>query len=341
MKKILGFVVVVLAGWLLITLVAPRGDAEPARIFKSSTDCRACHTAIFDEWEASHHAMSWVNPAVRFLSNDFAKEDCIDCHAPRPLFETGLGERVLPRATRRMEGVDCISCHQLPAHPDGTPGGMAGGIQSDQAPCKPEERRELAQPDFCSSCHNQHLTVDQWRGSSFATGPDRKDCNDCHMPIVKDADGQHRSHRFPGGDVLEMVQRAVTLEGAAKDGAWQVTLTNVGAGHSFPTDERSRAADLFWRPLAEAGASPAEWRHMHRMRSPYRDEVDVPETLLAADEARVLLVTTESEGAGDPVPTSQAIEVALFYKRSPYWLDPERPDPDQEAQLVTRVELRP
>jgi len=340
MKRLIGLLVVVLAGWLLFTLIAPQSAAEPARIFKSSDDCRACHAEIYDEWQASHHSMSWTNPAVRFLSNDFAKEDCIDCHAPRPIFETGLGERVLPRATRRLEGVDCISCHQLPAHADGTPGGMAGGIMNEGAACKPEERRQLAQPDFCASCHNQHLTVDQWRSSSFATGTNPKDCNDCHMPLVDGPGGKHRSHRFPGGDVLEMVQCAVTLTGSAKDGAWSVSLANVGAAHSFPADERSRAADLFWRPLVAAGEQPGPWQHLHRIRSPYRDEVDVPDTLLKPDEVREIPVTTEDEGAGEPVPASQAIEVALFYKRSPYWLDPAKPDPEAEAQLVTRVELR-
>ena len=77
------------------------------------------------------------------------------------------------------------------------------------------------------------------------------------------------------------------------------------------------------------------------MRSPYRDEVDVPDTLLGPDEVRTRPVTEESEGAGAPVAATRAIEVALFYKRSPYWKDPAAPDPDNEATLVHRVELRP
>lgn len=344
MKAAFGIFVLALMGWLSFALVAPGGKTAPARIFSSSKDCRECHTAIYNEWQASHHAISWTNPAVRMLSNDFANEDCIDCHAPRPIFVTGIGERVLPRATRRKEGVDCISCHQLPENPDGSPGGMAGSIMNSRAACKPTERRALAQPDFCSACHNQHKTVDQWRSSSFAAGIDKKDCLDCHMPVVETDGVSYRSHRFPGGDVFKMVQSAVTLEGAAVDGNWSVTLTNVGAGHSFPTDERSRAVDLFWRPLnpdTNATKEVVPWRHLHRMRSPYRSEVGVEETLLLADEARKIPVTTESEGAGAPVPANKAIEVALFYKRSPYWLDPEQPDPENEAQEIARVELRP
>ena len=35
------------------------------------------------------------------------------------------------------------------------------------------------------------------------------------------------------------------------------------------------------------------------------------------------------------------IEVALFYKRSPYWKVPEEPDPEGEAELVHRVVVEP
>lgn len=341
MKKVLGVVVILLAGWLAVSLLTKETEAAPPMNFTSSQDCRACHADIYAEWEASHHAISWTNPAPRLLSNDFAKEDCIDCHAPRPLFVTGIGERVLPRATRRVEGVDCISCHQLPPHADGTPGGMAGTLTNMAAPCKPEERRELQSPDLCAACHNQHETVNQWRESSFFEGINQQDCLDCHMPWVESENGRHRSHRFPGGDVLAMVQSAVELTGAVQDGNWVLTLENVRGGHSFPTDERSRAADVFWRPLAAAGETPGPWRHLHRMRSPYRDEVDIEVTLLRADEARAIPVTTATEGLGDPIPATQAIEAALFYKRTPYWLDPEHPDPDNEAQLVERIVLEP
>ena len=341
MRPLLGGLVLLLAAWFGYALMTDETVAAPPMNFTSSQDCRECHADIYAEWEQSHHAISWTNPAPRLLSNDFAKEDCIDCHAPRPLFVTGIGERVLPRQTRRVEGVDCISCHQLPPQADGTPGGMAGTLTNMSAACKPVERRELQSPDLCAACHNQHKTVDQWRGSSFFEGLDQQDCNDCHMPIVESENGRHRSHRFPGGDVLAMVQSAVELTGEPVDGQWVVTLANVRGGHSFPTDERSRAADVFWRPLAAEGAQPGPWRHLHRMRSPYRDEVDIEDTLLLADEARRIPVTTATEGAGEPVAADQPIEVALFYKRTPYWSDPENPDPDGEAQRVHRIVLEP
>jgi hypothetical protein len=109
-----------------------------------------------------------------------------------------------------------------------------------------------------------------------------------------------------------------------------VEVENVGAGHSFPTDERSRAADVFWRPKADP---PQPWRHLYRFRSPYRDELGVTNTLLLAHETRALpLEDPEARGA---------LEVALFYKLTPYWKDPARPDPEVEARLVHRLELAP
>lgn len=341
MKQTFGLIVLIFAGWLAFALVAPKSEAAPARTFSSSKDCRECHSQIYDEWQQSHHAISWTNPAPRLLSNDFAKEDCIDCHAPRPIFVTGIGERVLPRPTRRNEGVDCISCHQLPTQDDGTPGGMAGSVTNANVACKPEVRRDLQRVELCSACHNQHKTIDQWKASSFSKGINKQDCSSCHMPLVAsigEGSGQHRSHRFPGGDVLDLVKTAVTLEGGPEDGNWVVTLTNVGAGHSFPTDERSRAGDIFWRELDMEGA---QWKHVHRMRSPYRDEVDVLDTLLLADEARRIPIFSEPEEIGEAIAADKPIEVALFYKRTPWWLDPDNPDPENESQLVTKVELRP
>jgi hypothetical protein len=317
-----GLVLLALAGWLLKALVVPAEPPAPARAFESSSQCADCHAQVYEEWSGSQHAMSWTNPAVRDLSNDFANTDCIDCHAPRPVFETGIGNRVLPRAARRVEGVDCIACHQMSAEGGGVH--MAGTLTDPSAACRPVEVRELTRPDFCAGCHDQHETVKQWAASEW---PDRgMDCLACHMP--ERPDGSGRDHTMHGGTSLANLEKAVELRGVRAGSGWTIELENVGAGHSFPTDERSRAADVFWRPAGEE-----TWRHLHRMRSPYRHEVDVPDTLLAAHELRLLpLEDPEADGP---------VEVALFYKRSPYWEDPDAPDPDREATRVHLVELAP
>jgi len=325
-RALLGFAVLAITAWILVAVFSPADstDAAPA-VFTSSAQCQECHAEVYSEWQQSWHAQSWEDPDVRSLSNDFSNTDCIDCHAPRPIFSTGVGKRVLPRSSRRSEGVDCIACHILPE------GGVAGTIERPSAPCGPRARVELQRADYCGVCHDQHKTVQQWKTSEyFEQGIG---CIDCHMPFRNGDANRGRDHRCLGGHDLELVRSAVELRGVREGEAWVVEIENVGAGHSFPTDERSRAVDLFWRPLVEAGATPSPWQHFYRLRSPYRHEVDIVDNLLLVHETRRLPLAAEGSGG--------AVEIALFYKLTPYYADPQNPDPEREAQLVHRVELRP
>ena len=324
-RTILGLLSVVLGLWLIAGVFLAPSRAEAARSFDTSYSCRDCHSEVFAEWEGSQHSIAWTNPAVRLLSNDFANQDCIDCHAPRPIFVSGIGERVLPRASRRVEGVDCIACHLLPENPDGTPGGMAGTITNSNAACRPVQKVELQRVEFCAGCHDQHKTVEQYKNSEWpARG---EDCLSCHMPYRNGDVNSGRDHRCLGGNSLPLLKSAVELRGVRSGEHWNIELENVGAGHSFPTDDRSRAADIFWRPTVGTGT----WRKLYRFRSPYRFEVDIEDNLLLAHETRVIpLIDDEATGT---------VEVALFYKRSPHYEDPEAPDPEREAVMVHSIVL--
>lgn len=322
-RPIVGSLVALLALGLLWLVFRPEPAAAEPRAFTSSRECIACHVEPGAEWEGSWHAQSWNDPDVRALSNDFANADCIDCHAPRPVFETGVGARVLPRSARRAEGVDCITCHLLPESSAGT---VAGTIDAPSAPCRPVATTDLARAEFCASCHDQHQTVQQWRASRWAA--EGIDCVDCHMPYRDGDPSRGRDHTMHGAHSLELLRQAVELRAAREGSGIVVEVENVGAGHHFPTDERSRAADVFWRPLATDGDEPVAWRHLHRFRSPYRDETGVEDTLLPAHETR--RVTIEDAPAG-------AVEVALFFKLTPYWEDPRHPDPEREARRMFTV----
>lgn len=324
-RALLGLVVLVLAAAAVFAVFRPGVPEAAPTVFRSSSECRDCHAEVYGEWEGSWHAQSWTDPDVRALSNDFANTDCIDCHAPRPVFETGVDQRVLPRVARRQEGVDCIACHALAGADEGR---MAGTLERLDVPCRPKAVPELSRPEFCAPCHNQHQTVTEWLVSRYAA--EGIGCIECHMPFRDGDPNRGRDHTMHGGHSLELVRSAVDLRARREGESVLVEVENVGAGHCFPTDERSRAADVFWRPL-RAGAGP--WRHLYRFRSPYRDEVGLSSTLLAAHETRVIpLEDPEAQGP---------IEVALFYKLSPYWADPAQPDPDKEARLVERLELLP
>lgn len=318
-RAIAGLVVLALGGWALAAIFnTPDVVIVPVQ-FESSRQCAECHATQFAEWEPSWHAQAWTDVEVRKLSNDFANTDCIDCHAPRPVFETGITNRVLPRFVRQIEGVDCIACHM---QPDGR---VAGTVDNPNVACRPVANRELVQPDFCGGCHNQHGTIDQWKASRFAQpGPEFKSCIDCHMPLRNGDPAQGRDHTMHGGHDLELVKSAVTFTAARVEGVALVTIENVAAGHNFPTDERSRAADVFWRPLGEVA-----WRHLYRFRNPYRYEVGLPNTELAAGAKVELKIEDEAARGG--------VEVALFFKTTPYYADDAHPDPEREAALLHRV----
>lgn len=325
-RRALGLLLVLVGGGALFAVFRPDPPEVAATLFTSSSQCSACHAEVYREWEGSWHARAWTDPDVRTLSNDFANTDCIDCHAPRPVFETGIGQRVLPRSARRTEGVDCIACHALAAAPGEAPR-MAGTLERNDVPCRPRAELDLSRPEFCAPCHDQHLTVQQWRASSYAT--QGIGCLDCHMPFRGGDPNRGRDHTMHGAHDLELVRRAVELRALREAGGVRVEVENVGAGHHFPTDERSRAADVFWRPLGE----PGPWRFAYRFRSPYRDEVGVSDTLLPAHEVRTIVL--------DAPAAAGAVEVALFFKLTPYWTDPEHPDPEREARLVHRVVVEP
>ncbi len=340
MRWIAGILVLIVVGLLLANLFGPgpKPDPVPAGGFVSSQQCQECHAQVYEEWNASWHSKSWTDPDVRALSNDFANTDCIDCHAPKDVFTTGPGKRVLPRGDRRNQGVDCLACHRLP---ESMGGGVAGTMDHSGAACRPQIRTELARVEYCGSCHNQHNTVDQWEASKYAIkGEGYKDCRDCHMPVR--ADGSGRSHHFKGSHDMELIRSAVTLRAERSADSVLVSLENHGAGHAFPTDERSRAADIFWRKTPADAEQTGGWTHLYRIRDPYRSEVDIPRTLVDAGET--LEVSIDVPAGEGP------IQVALFYKLTPYYRDVESgeaipyatiTEPSLDAQLVQRVEVQP
>ncbi len=326
-RALLGFALLGLGAWLLYSLlVTPPPPADPVE-WTSSRECATCHAQAYEEWRESWHAQSWTDVEVRRQSLDFSNKDCIDCHAPQPVLISGLGERVLPRQTRQIEGVDCITCHLT------RDGRIAGTVDNPSVACRPIATRELIRPEFCSGCHNQHGTVDQWKASRFAApGPSYQDCLSCHMPFRDGDPSKGRNHTMHGGHDITLVRSAVELRAVRAADGVVVEVENVGAGHNYPTDERSRASDVFWRAIGPDSV-PGAWTHLHRFRNPYRHEVGMPNTELPAGE-KVRLVIEPALSRGE-------LEVALFYKLTPYYADPERPDPEREALLVHSRRIAP
>jgi len=245
---------------------APPAAAAAREPFSKAAECKSCHEAEYAEWQQSMHGKAWTDPMVQGLSNGFRMSECIDCHAPMPIQQTGISARVAPRQHSRGDGVDCLTCHLMD---DGVSVAATRAADTSKTPgaCKPVVVKEMSQPAACAGCHNQHYTVDELAASGV-----KETCSDCHMATADRNGTPGRSHLFPGAHSLAMHQKGVTLDLALKDGSVVATVANVGAGHQIPTDARHRSYNLFLSAWDERGNQLVADKMIKEFRLYYRDD---------------------------------------------------------------------
>jgi hypothetical protein len=247
------------------TPAAGRAPTKPA--FLTAAQCGACHKEIYEEWKASYHGQAMVDPLFLKISDGLKQEECIRCHAPVPLREAENWETPIARTDRREDAVTCLTCHQAGGQVTGPFQGLTGACR----PVYDPDQRDVTK--MCFACHNQHKTGEEWLTGPYAPDApeprlvEAKTCLDCHMPAVDRPlvpGGPVRSgrrHTWPGGHSMDQLKKAATLEVETKptgDGdtaGVRVTtwVTNVGAGHSIPTDARHRSFDVYVRLWDAAG----------------------------------------------------------------------------------------
>lgn len=318
----LGLLVVVIgafAGSIAFLNGGERASAQAGHQarWESSKQCQECHADLYDEWYGSHHQIAFTNPEVRLLSDDFRKEECMDCHLPRPLAVTGFGKRTLPRRTHFNEGVSCITCHLAPD------GGILGRNNRPEVPCQPQASTDFSMVEACASCHNQHGTTDQFLASHFAE--QGNNCSTCHMPEVERVrpDGgkyMGRKHVWDGCHSIDSLKSAGKFEVTVDDDELVLSLSNVGAGHNFPTEERHRAVDMMYRFIKAADGEQlaTEWQRAYRFRQPYRDEQEPinagnkpgENTQLAAGASKAVRVKVPAGAV--------SAEARLWYRLTPF-----------------------
>lgn len=340
------------AGFIAYGLLVPAPEsAQPStQQFISSEQCKSCHAEVFTEWSNSWHAKSYVDEEVLKLSNHYQNEQCIDCHAPRPVFETGIGKPPLPRMSRRSEGVDCISCHAIGSN-------VAGASKNKTAACFPIYQPDLSSPPHCGGCHDQHFTVQEWKATPFAN--EGKTCVSCHMLRKTRANGAAgMDHSCPASHDPNEIKKAISLNIKIENNTLHVKVKNIGAGHHFPTDERSRAADLLVKfPAMSSGANdtPERIERLDRYRNPYRHEVGASATLPYREESPLLEKRPESTLLPFGVERSYSLqlpaapgtaEILLIYKTIPFPADPaevvndKKSFEDKKAFIIFREEIR-
>lgn len=310
------FVATVLLG--LVSAIEPSGRPQPARQGSSITNpgprpghdvmqsafCADCHPAIYAEHEQSTHGRAFTDPEVRLATARFDLNDCIVCHTPRPIFETGVGQNPTRRYHGLEEGNTCMSCHWKPDY-DYT--SFHGGSE-----CRLAFHPDVGTVQACASCHRNHGTPYQWERSPLGKGTGRV-CMDCHMAVVERpvaVGGPVREvvkHDFPGARSESQVDRAYGYTATIDGNVATITIQNKGAGHNFPTELKQRSVESL------VVVRDIEGKEVGRSRKVFRDPYKRPYGL----ELPVNTQIPSGQSRQHRVPLSVAagtVETTLFFK---------------------------
>ena len=206
----------------------------------TSEYCGTCHPAMYAEHAMNTHGRAFTDPEVRLATGNFDHGDCIRCHTPRPIFETGIGLNPVRRHYGLEEGNTCMTCHW---QEDTDYANFVGGLE-----CKDAFDPRVGTVEACASCHRNHGTPYQWELAPNGKDTGR-DCMSCHMQLVERpvAVGgpvrRVRQHVFPGARSEEQVRKAYDYEARVDGNEVVVTIANTGTGHNFPTELKQRSLE--------------------------------------------------------------------------------------------------
>src|SRR6185503_6893958 len=178
-------------------------------LVSTSRFCGTCHPADYAEHQQNTHGRAFFDEEARLATRGFRREDCIRCHTPRPVFETGIGMTPMQRWTNLEEGNTCMSCHGRENYDYSR---FVGGKE-----CKGAFEPEVASVAHCASCHRIAGTPDQWSRAEHGKQAGRV-CIDCHMPLVTrpvaigEPPRQVRSHVFPASSNEAQLRKAYGYE---------------------------------------------------------------------------------------------------------------------------------
>jgi HEAT repeat protein len=245
----------------------PSGGAREQHLQRvmSSRFCADCHPDIYAEHEQNTHGRAFTDEEVRLATGRFSQGDCIVCHTPRPIFETGIGMNPMRRHYGLEEGNSCMTCHWRPEQDYST---FRGGAE-----CKTAFDPRVGEVEACASCHRNHGTPYQWELAPKGKAAGRT-CVDCHMAqVVRPvAVGQQprrvRSHQFPGSRSEEHLRRAYTYDARIDGSEVVVRIENRGAGHNFPTELKQRSVESLVIVRDAGGAEVGRSRMV--FRDPYK-----------------------------------------------------------------------
>ncbi len=238
--------------------------AHEQAVMKSSY-CAACHPAAYAEHEQNTHGRAFTDEEVRLGTGRFSQADCIICHTPRPVFESGIGQNPIRRHHGLEEGNTCMTCHWREGQDYSR---FTGGAE-----CGTAFDPRVGSVEACASCHRNHGTPYQWEESPNGKAADNL-CIDCHMPSVQRpvAVGgpvkSTRSHVFPGSRSESQLRRAYSYDAKIDGNEVVIRIENSGAGHNFPTELKQRSVESVVVVRDASGMEVA--RSRMTFRDPYK-----------------------------------------------------------------------
>ena len=207
-----------LLGWLMtMILILPPSSwaAEMGKFtyddFKKPRQCGACHHEIYQEWEQSLMAQSFIHPwddveyfklalsqALKLEKVAGVKAGCVACHGPLAFLTGDIPPKQPQWGTRANEGVSCEICHSITGSAGKEPFNFSYEIEPGEvkygnrrdARAKFHETKYSAfvrSPELCATCHDEQSpygawvkeTYREWKASPYGQKGIR--CQDCHM----------------------------------------------------------------------------------------------------------------------------------------------------------------
>lgn len=219
----------------------------------SPQTCGLCHPELYETWRNSLHSRA-VGPGLLWQLKLMGQSDanrCLRCHSPlaeqKALLALENGWQGAPsqpapnyvEAKLGHQGVVCAACHVRNHQRFGPPPRGPLIVNAPHGGFTPSVA--FGDSKFCAHCHQfaddgpringklQEDTYQQWLASPQAAD---QSCQSCHMP--------DRKHLWRGIHDREMTLRAIevslnVVDLAGSQFAAHALVSNVGAGHHFPT----------------------------------------------------------------------------------------------------------
>ncbi len=290
----------------------------------TSRFCGECHPDAYAEHAQNTHGRAFTDPEVRLATGNFEHGDCIRCHTPRPIFETGIGQNPQRRFTNLEEGNTCMTCHWQQ--------GVDYARFQGGADCKTAFDPRVGTVEACATCHRNHGTPYQWELAPNGKGAGRT-CTDCHMreverPIaVGGPVRKTHSHAFPGARNDAHVGRAYGYATKIDGNEAVVTITNKGAGHNFPTELKQRAVESLVIVRDQDG------KEIARSRLVFRDPYKRPYGLHL--QVNTQIPSGESREHRVPIGIANgSVECQLHYKFY-YPIEDDHPDLSRRLETIS------